>query len=85
VTLFQATAVDRRDRAFASAVTMIWTSVLTAGAVSMSVVIPRGQEHSGLPSVYRGRKERGPFSRAPSDSIRNLLLANTDANWRKLT
>jgi hypothetical protein len=31
------------------------------------------------------RKEQGSFLRPPSDSIRNSLLANTDANWRKST
>jgi hypothetical protein len=57
--------VERRDRALASAVTMIWASALTAGAVSMSVVVPRvaqitaGQERSGWPSVlsYGARSE----------------------------
>jgi hypothetical protein len=83
--------VERRDRAFASAATMIWASALTAVAVPMSVVIPRAAQSwpvrnvvAGPPSIVR-RKERGRFLRAPSDSIRNSLLANTDSEWRKLT
>jgi hypothetical protein len=92
VTLFtiQAT-VERRDRAFALAATMIRASALTAGAVSMSVVIPRAAQSRQVRNAVAGppptvqRKEPGPFLRATSDSTRNLLLAKTYANWRKLT
>jgi hypothetical protein len=62
--------VERPDRAFASAATMIWALALIAGAVSMSVVVPRAAQSrpvrnavAGPPSIVR-RKERGPFLRA---------------------
>jgi hypothetical protein len=57
--------VERRDRAFASAATMIWASALTAGAVSMSVVIPRTAQArpvrnavAGGPSIVRRKGAR---------------------------
>jgi hypothetical protein len=92
--------VERRNTHFATAATMTWASVLTAGAVSMSVVNPAAaQSRPGRNAVAGSaslrnladlapivqRKERGPFWRPPSDTIRNSLLAKTDANWRKLT
>jgi hypothetical protein len=69
---------------------MIWASAnrrcsLDVDRIPAGCPITARQERSGWPSVYRRRKERGPFLRATSDSIRNSLLAKTDANWRKLT
>jgi hypothetical protein len=77
---------------------MTWAS--TSGAVSMSAVIPRMHNHvrsgtqclalglganlAALASIAR-RKERGSFLSSRSDTIRNSLPGNTNANWRTLT
>jgi histidinol-phosphate aminotransferase len=92
--------VERRDRHFVTAATMTWASTLTAGAISMSAVIPRMHNHVGsgtqclalrlranlaaLASIAR-RKEQGSFLSSPSDTTRNSLPGNTNANWRTLT
>jgi hypothetical protein len=79
---------------------MTWASALIAGAISVSVAIPRLHNH-GLPGMQWlalclranlaapapivPRKERGPFLSSPRGSIRNSLATNSDANWRKST
>jgi hypothetical protein len=69
--------VERCDRAFASAATMIWASALTAGAVSMSVVIPRAAQSRSVRNAVAGplssRQSRAARVHRAAKNARALL------------